>query len=109
MASTTGTVHAIAWFSDSYMTTVCVQIGPAPDSAELFVVAIRHDDPEFIVAFKKSVASLLAKAHTGGHQVSVEFGDDDALITAASIGGANISPIEQAVHGDFYSVSGIDI
>jgi hypothetical protein len=109
MAITTGRVHTIRWDSDLILTTVCAEIGPAPDSAELFVLTMRHDDAEFVLAFKKSIASLLAKAHMGGHQVSVEHAEEDAIITSASIGGQNISPVEQAVHGDFYCISGKDI
>lgn len=105
MAVTTGLVQRIAWTTS----TVCAWVGPSPTSTELLFVQFKPSDTEIDLAFKLNTANLLAEASVAHYPVSVGHSDTNAEIQDVSFGMFNISPIGQAVHNDFYSVSGSGI
>ena len=66
-------------------------------------------DSEAEIAFKKSLLNVLVKAQAAGYPVEVVHPDSSAEASSVSTGRFNISPIGEAIHNDFYSVSGTAI
>lgn len=105
MASTTGLVQKIIWSG----TIACVQVGPASDNFEIFVIELAPADPVHTRAYKRSMLSLLRKAYLAGYPVTVVHPDNSAQLTSVGFGIFDISPTGPAVHSDFYSIAGKNI
>jgi hypothetical protein len=105
VATTTGFVQRLTWAP----TKLCTWVGPSVTSAELFFELFSAFDSEALLGFKRNIGRLLAQAKNAGYQVSIEHSDHSAEIVSASLLGFNISPLGDAIHNDFYSVTGSGI
>lgn len=105
MPTTNGPVQRLRYLS----TSVCVEIGPAPTDTELFSMPFSSGDSGHELGMKESAAQLLFQALTNGFPVSINHGDDSAVVDSVSIGGFDISPIGHAVRSDAYTISGSEI
>ena len=102
MAVTTGQVHKITWSAE----LMCAWVGPAPTAAEIFFIEFGSADTERDLAFKSNAASLLSTAKMASYPVRVRHPDDGGEILEVSFIGFNISPVGDALHNDFYCVTG---
>src|SRR5438552_19206056 len=107
MAVAVGLVQRITWIPP--IATACFFVGPSMQAAEIFYILIDRSDSEAEIAFKSSMITLLVKAQTAGYPVEVVHPSNSAEVSSVKAGEFNISPIGQAIHNDFYSVSGSGI
>lgn len=107
MAVAVGLVQRITWIPP--IATACFFVGPSMQAAEIFYILIDSSDSEAEIAFKCSMITLLVKAQTAGYPVEVVHPNNSAEASSVAAGEFNISPIGQAIHNDFYSVSGSGI
>jgi hypothetical protein len=105
VATTAGLVQRMTWTAGF----VCVQIGPTPSSVELLFLQFAAADSAVTLAFKKNLANLLVRAKTARYQVTVTHPNSSAEIQNATLLGFDISPVGNAVHGDFYCITGSGI
>lgn len=86
MATTTGFVHQLSIDPGTGSTsTVCVQIGPSPNNAEVLVVQRTASDSEHAGAFKNSIVDALTTALISRREVSANHASGSAFITRLSI------------------------
>ena len=87
----------------------CVIVGPSLSSAEYFYVQLGARDSESLLAFKRNVVDLLARAQAARWPVRIGHRDDDAEIQSASLQGFNVSVVGHAVLDDPFSITGSGI
>ena len=105
MALTDGLVQRIIATSGA----TCVIVGPSLSSAEYFFIQLGARDSESLLAFKRNVVDLLARAQAARWPVRIGHRDDDAEIQSASLQGFNISVVGHAVLDDPFSITGSGI
>jgi hypothetical protein len=105
VATTTGLVQTIAWSGSR----VTARIGPTGASASDFWVRFKSGDSDTQLGFKKTLANVLLNAAIAGFPVQVAHLAGSAQITGITFGSFDICPVDGAVHGDFYSVTGAAI
>jgi hypothetical protein len=109
MATTSGLVQRLWWFSIGPVPVACVWVGSFPSSAELFFLQIPTGSSVADVAFKRSMLDVLVEAQMTGYRVEIGHGDDSAEVTSVTVPGFDICPVGIAVHDDFYVISGAGI
>jgi len=75
----------------------------------LLWIRFKSSDSETQLGLKKTLANVLLNAAIAGFPVQVEHPAGGAQITSITFGSFNICPVDHAVHGDFYSVTGAEI
>ena len=107
MAVTTGLVQQIIWTPS--IGAACFYVGPSMASAEIFYIVVNSSASEAEIATNLNLLSLVVKAKGAGYPITVSHPDNSGQATGVSAGEFDISPIGQAIHNDFYSVSGSGI
>ena len=105
MPITTGFIQRLTYLAR----IVCVEVGPDPNTTELFFTEFATGDAEQELGMKKSLARLLFEALANGFPIRISHGVSSAEINSAAIGGFDISPIGHAVRNDAYTISGSGI
>ncbi len=104
MATSTGTVQLISWIGDTVVATIA-----APPLADRAVfIAFRSVDREPTLHCKAVMANLLVSAFISGYPIEARY-NSNWEIEQVTVGAFDISPVGPAIHGDFYSIGGVDI
>lgn len=109
MATTSGLVQRLWWFSIGQAPLACVWVGASPSSAELFFLQIPTGARAADVAFKRAMLDVLVEAQMTGYRVEVGHRDDSAEVTSVTVPSFDICPVGMAIHDDFYAISGAGI
>lgn len=104
MATSTGTVRLISWIGD----TVVATIAAPPQADRAVFVAFRSADREPILHCKTVTVNLLVSAFISGYPIEVRY-NANWEIEQVTVGAFDISPVGPAIHGDSYSIGGVDI
>ena len=104
MAETQGLVQKLKWTSG--ISAVFVYVGPTATNTSLFFIVFAPSDSEDTLGFKRNMVYLLEQAQAGGYEVTVGHDASGAEVQQVLVGTFAISPVGEAIHGDFYSVTG---
>jgi hypothetical protein len=104
MAETQGLVQKLKWTSG--VSAVFIYIGPTATTTTLFFIVFASGDSEATLGFKRNMVYLLEQAQLAGDEVTVVHDASSAEVQQVLLGTFAISPVGEAIHGDFYSVTG---
>jgi hypothetical protein len=105
MAITQGRIVRLNWLAE----IVCVFVGTATSSAELFTLQFHPADSASVTEHKRLLSKLLATAFLQRREVNIYHSDTDPIVHGIDFIGPNISPVGQPIHDDFYAITGAGI
>jgi hypothetical protein len=104
VAETLGLIQKLKWVGG--VSAMFVYVGPTPTSTSLFFIVFGAGDSEGTLRFKQNMTYLLEQAQEAGCEVVIGHDANSAEVQQVALGTFDFSPVGEAIHGDFYSVTG---